>query len=372
MTPALAPVPALERAAMIARLARWLGPWASEAVRPPVRRRAVRFEGERGPLEAWAYTPRDRAPAGATLVVPGLHYLGPADVRLDRFNAILAASGQLVLCPFLPEFRRARVGPALVPDALAAYDALAALPDAPHRRPGIFSISFGSYPAIHVAARRDPGALTIFGGYASFDEAIRFSLEGDPDRPHDPLNRPVVFINLLEHLPDAPPDRARLGDAWLELVRRTWGKLEMKEGGFRELARAMSARLPASHRVLFEIGAGIRGGGVEVIRAALVEGRRTLLHLDPAPVIGDVRCPVSVVHGRDDDVIPYTQAERLHELFEGSQLLLTGLYAHTGAALPSPRAALDEGRAMIGIVEAMTDGGLRGRLPGGRETSTDR
>lgn len=351
-----------DRAAMIARLVRWLGPWASERARPAVRRRAVRVSGGHTTFDAWVYTPIGAPPIGATLVVPGLHYLGPADVRLDRFNAILASSGQLVMCPFLPEFRRARVGRALVPDAIAAFDALAAMPEAPHARPGIFSISFGSYPAIHAAATRDAGALTIFGGYASFDEAIRFSLDGDPNRPHDPLNRPVVFINLLEHLPDAPADRALLARAWLVFVRRTWGKPEMKEGGYRDLGRAMSERLPASHRPLFEMGVGIREGGSEVIREALVEGRATLLHLDPEPVVSDVRCPVTVVHGRDDDVIPFSQAERLHAMFPGSQLHLTGLYAHTGASLPTPRAALDEGRAMMGIVAAMADGSLLGGL----------
>lgn len=356
---------------MIARLVRWLGPWASEEARPKVRRRAITLEGA-SPFEAWVYTPVGERPSGSTLVVPGLHYLGPADVRLDRFNAILSSSGQVVLCPFLPEFRKARVGPDLVPDTIAAWDALAALPEAPHRRPGIFSISFGSYPAIHTAAKRDPGALTIFGGYESFDEAIRFSLEGDPGRPHDPLNRPVVFINLLEHLPDLPPNPELLAEAWLTFIRRTWGKLEMKEGGYVELGHAMSARLPETHRPLFEMGVGIRDGGVEAIDHALVTGRETLLHLDPTPVLPDVHCPVAIVHGRDDDVIPFTQAERMHAAIEGSQLHLTGLYAHTGASFPGPRELADELKAMMGIVGAMADGSLRGSLPSGREMPTDR
>ncbi len=120
------------------------------------------------------------------------------------------------------------------------------------------------------------------------------------------------------------------------------------------------------------MGVGIREGGVEAIERALVTGRETLLHLDPTPVCPDVTCPVTIVHGRDDDVIPYTQAERMHAAMPGSRLLLTGLYAHTGASLPSPRAAVDELRAMMGIVEAMADGSLRGSLPSGRETPTDR
>jgi len=267
-----------------------------------------------------------------------------------------------VCCPFLPEFRRARVGPELVPDSLAAWDGFLSLPDLPHARPGVFSISFGSYPAVHVAARRDVGALTIFGGFESFEEAIRFSLEGDPDQPHDPLNRPVVFINLLEYLPDCPEPRAELGEAWLSYIRRTWGKHSMRyEGGWLEVAERMSAQLPERMRPMFEMGVGIRDGGMEVITEALVEGHSSLLHLDPGPIAPEVSCPVTIVHGRDDDVIPYTQAERLHELFEGSALHLTGLYAHTGSSMVGPRALRDELRAMMGIVGAMTDGSIAGR-----------
>jgi hypothetical protein len=166
----------LERLAAMARLARWLGPWTSESRRPTgARRRTVRIRPER-PLDAWVYRPRTR-PRGALLVVPGLHYLGPADPRLDRFLAILADAGLLVMCPFLPEFRRLHVGPSLVPDTAAAFDALCALPEMPRVRPGVFSISFGSYPAIELAAssaRGDRvGQLILFGGYASFEDAVR-------------------------------------------------------------------------------------------------------------------------------------------------------------------------------------------------------
>lgn len=351
----------MHRAAMIARLVRWLGPWADETARPAVHRRTERFEAHR-PLEAWVYRPADREPVGCTFVVPGLHYLGPADVRLDRFLSILANSGQLVCCPFLPEFRRARVGPELVPDAIAAWDGFSRLPDLPHPRPGVFSISFGSYPAVHLAANRDVGALTIFGGFESFEEAIRFSLEGDPGRPHDPLNRPVVFINLLEYLRDCPEPRATLGEAWLSFIRQTWGKHHMRyEGGWIEVAHRISAQLPEPMRPMFEMGVGIRDGGTEVISEALVEGRSSLTHLDPGPLAPRIDCPVTVVHGRDDDVIPYTQAERLHRLFEGSALHLTGLYAHTGASMVGPRALRDELRAMLGIVGAMADGSIAGR-----------
>src|SRR5687768_16804695 len=101
----------------VARLMRWLGPWTSDRARPRgIHRRRISVDDR---FDAWVYRPRE--PKGAMLLVPGLHYLGPADPRLDRFLSILADAGALVLCPFLPEFRALRVGPSLVHDCARAF-----------------------------------------------------------------------------------------------------------------------------------------------------------------------------------------------------------------------------------------------------------
>ncbi len=292
--------------------------------------------------------------------MPGLHYLGPADPRLDRFLAILADAGLLVLCPFLPELRALRVGPTLVPDTAASYEALRALPDLPRGvRPGVFSLSFGSYPAIHLAASRDVGALVLFGGFASFEDVIRFSIEGDPGRPLDPLNRPVVFLNLFEHLEGLPADPERLRRAWITFVRRTWGRPAMKErAAYAPLAEELAARLPRDARELFRIGAGVAPGGRSRVAAALERGRASLAHLDPAPVAGAIRAPITIVHGRDDDVIPHTHAAMLAAVMPPhARVLETGLYAHTGQGGIAPKAVVDEARAMVGILEAIADVG---------------
>jgi pimeloyl-ACP methyl ester carboxylesterase len=349
-----------ERALVIARLARWLGPWASESRRPRrVLRRCVRVDAG-VPFVAWVYRPT-REPVGALLVVPGLHYLGPADPRLDRFLAILAHAGFVALCPFLPELRALRVGPSLVPHTAAAFDALRALPEVPRdARPGVFSISFGSYPALHLAASHDAvGALVIFGGYASFEDVIRFSLEGNPDRPHDPLNRPVVFLNLLDHLDGVPADPEPLRRAWITFVRRTWGRPAMKErAAFEPIARSIAARLPEGSRELFAIGTGLSEGGVELVRAALERARPSLAHLDARPICGRIRAPITIVHGRDDDVIPHTHAAMLAQAMPAhARVLTTGLYAHTGHGMPHPGALAAEVRTLAAILEAIADAG---------------
>lgn len=351
------------RARMLARVTRWLGPWTPDTRRPhAVVRRQLRVQGSE-PFDAWLYRPRGAAPTGALLVVPGLHYLGPADPRLDRFMAVLANAGILALCPFLPEFRRLSVGPSLVDDTRAAYDALLEVPELPPgSRPGAFSISFGSYPAIHLARDRDIGALTLFGGYASFEEVIRFSLVGHPEQRHDPLNRPIIFINLIQHMEIAEADREPLRRAWITYVRRTWGKPWMKEGPYLDVAREMARRLSESQREPFLVGTGAAPGGTEVVEKALVTGHPTLLHLDARVACPGVRCPVRIIHGEDDDVIPHTQAQMLADAMPATtnaRVHLTGLFSHTGSNALDPRLLRAELSAMKGIVTAIVDGSRR-------------
>lgn len=309
-------------------------------------------------MRAWVYRPVGRRPLGAVLVVPGLHYLGPADPRLDRFCRILAHAGNVVLCPFLPDFSRLRVGPDLGPDASKALDALLALPDRPQDvAPGVLSISFGSRPAAEVAATRpEVGNLILFGGFADFRDAIRFCIAGadDPGRAHDPLNRPAVYLNLLEHLEPGPRDPECFAEACFEFVRRTWGKPEMKpKEAHTPVARALAEGLPDAE--LFLQATGVAEGGVEIGLAALERGGPDFEYLDPRPWLSQVQVPVTVIHGREDDVIPFEHAERLASMAPRSRHLVTGIYAHTGRAtlaelIPE---ATREGSAMVQILLQM-------------------
>lgn len=350
------PLVSLERGITRARLARWLGPWAPETTRPKAERRRVEVDGR---FEAWVYRPLCRAPHGAILVVPGLHYSGPADPRLDRFLSVLAHAGHLVFAPFLPDCRALRVAPQVVEDAEAAWDALLALEDLPRgAHPGVLSISFGSYPALHLAARRDVGGLLLFGGYCDFVDAIRFSL-GDTERSYDPLNRPVIFMNLLDELGLPDGHGTILHAAWESYVRETWGRPELLDGSWRPIAAEMSARLPGAVRPMFDLGTGLAEGGVPVAIEALSRG--DFSHLDVDGVAATVSCDTWIVHGRDDDVIPYTHAEMLSARMPRAELLLTGLYAHTGSGMVAPSQAVAELRAMASILDAVASCGSRTR-----------
>ncbi|MGE0402000.1 MAG: hypothetical protein AB7T06_35180, partial [Kofleriaceae bacterium] len=219
----------MSTARSIATLARWLGPWADSTRAPD-----VAIVDERvGEVRVRIYRAHDLAPGrerAAYLMAPGLHYAGPDDVRMDRFCRILAAAGHLVIAPFIPSYL------ALIPRRVAIED-FERVFDARRRwtqkKPVVFSISFGSLLAFALAAQRgdELDGLVIFGGYADFHETMTFCLTGrvssGRDAKRDPLNQPVVLMNLLAEMNPPCADPAAVSAAWRAYVERTWGRPEM-------------------------------------------------------------------------------------------------------------------------------------------------
>jgi pimeloyl-ACP methyl ester carboxylesterase len=329
------------------RLLRWLGPWSKDHAPASVVREEVVVpvdESSTTPMKAWLYRPTDRPVIGAYLVLQGLHFDGPADIRLDRFARILANAGFVVHVPFLPTFN------SLVVDSGVFDEARRALLDLLSRdrvplgvRPGVFSVSFGSLPAFHLASdsrtRDRIGALAVFGGYADFDATMRFAcgdLRGvSPPPPQDPLNLPVLFLNVLDAVEEKPNDTSHVVDAWHAFVRETWGKMEMKQNQrFVEVANKYAAGLSSdAERRLYLRGTRVEPGGPEMCLRALAR-RQYKPYLDPRPLFASIRCPVYVVHGMEDDVIPFTQLAAIVDAMPKDlpvHSYLTGLFHHTGS-----------------------------------------
>ncbi len=337
------------------RLARWLGPWAS-----PTRAPEVAWRDETDPVRGLRVRIYGRADRETFVIAPGLHHAGPDDPRMDRFCRVLAAAGHLVVAPFVPGYL------ALIPgrDAIADFGrVLDQLPqwDARARKPVVFSISFGSLLALAAAATRgdDLARLVLFGGYADFHATMRFCLSGETgsgrSAARDPLNQPVVMMNLLPHLADNDTDRADLAAGWRRYVERTWGRPEMKEPArFVAVAEELAPSVPARVRELFLVGIGARPGAEALAYPAL--DVFDAQPLDPRPYLPRIRCRVDLVHGADDDVIPF---EQVHALAAGLtdadvRVHVTGMYGHTGSSRPTLRASVREMRTMMRILRALT------------------
>ena len=331
-------------------LAFWLGPWAEKRTPQHVERREVQV----GPVSIYVYDAHT-SPRGVYVVAQGMHYLGPDDPRLDRFCRVLARAGFRVIAPKLRDFLALRMAETTKDDLGAAVTL--ALDDARAlgvAKPSLMSISFGSRPAIAIAADERfadaLGRLILFGGFFDFDAAIRFAITG---RARDPLNAPVVFMNLLPYL-ETSADRDVVREAWREMVVRTWGKMELKAEGARDpIAHEIAARLGDAERELFLLGCSLSPGGEVVLDEALARSQDDFAWTSPADDLARVRAPITIVHGRDDDVIPVHEADKLARHAPSAELLVTGMYGHTGSALPSPRALATELRTLGRVVRRL-------------------
>src|SRR5688572_8808419 len=302
--------------ASLARLGAWLGPWAGK--RSP--RGVAREEIERGGVRSYVFRPA-RAAHGVYLIAPGLHYAGPDDPRLDRFCRVLAHAGFVVVAPFLPDFLSLVIAETTTEHLAVAFDEAARIADDEALDgPAVFSISFGSRPAIELCASergRRATRLVLFGGFCDFDATVRFSItgrtmhEGRPIVvPHDPLNAPVVHLNLLPFHDGV--DQAALAAAMRKMVEATWGRAELKIGEARAVhARPLAEALAPAERAFFLEACGLAPGGEARVEAALAKAGNAFAWVDPRPHLAGVHPPVSIVHGRDDDVIPWTQAHLL-------------------------------------------------------------
>src|SRR5947207_2699541 len=103
------------------RPASFVGPSAGGGVAGGVSSAAATPAFVAGRTRAYVYDPPPTArAAGVYLVLPGLHFLGPDDPRLDRFCRALAASGFVVVAPFIRAYNRMLLDPSSFDDAEAA------------------------------------------------------------------------------------------------------------------------------------------------------------------------------------------------------------------------------------------------------------
>lgn len=380
----------LVRARGFATLIRYLGPWSGEGDFPRrVRRRHwivregtlqghrafVKGMREDSPgiaiLDAYLYEPT-ATPLGVFVVAPGLHFAGPDDPRFDRFCRVIAGAGFVVVAPFLPDYVNLRVRPSALDDFEVLLEACASR--FPELMPAtVFSISFGSWLAIELAAKRPDlvGELITFGGYAEFDAIARFCVSGEVEHggavktlPNDPLNSPALFLNLLDAL-GIEEERLELEHAFRRMCYRTWGRMELKrEGRLAPVVEEMIHLAPARHRDLFRVIAGAERGTVSLLSEALAAREGRIPRVDPGGALKRLRVPFTIAHSRDDDVIPFYEAYKLRAALGPNypvRVFLTGLYTHSGqgVGMGIARDAARELKTLLGLAQALAGAGER-------------
>jgi pimeloyl-ACP methyl ester carboxylesterase len=349
---------------------RWLGPWASGTRVPEgVTWRPVTTASDPH-ARSRLYLPTRKPVRGAWLISPGLHYDGPTDARMHRLAAILASAGNAVMSPAISELMSLRIAPAVTREVEDAFDALVQQPEVPKGASvSVISISVGSLAALQLAAspRYAPRVARVvcFGGYGEPVEFLRFLL-GRPGAENgaalnDPLNKPVVFLTLLDHLPVVIRDREALCATWRRYVHQTWPRAELKLPGSLAhvpIAESLATSLCAEDAELFLIGCGALPGGRALADAALERAEGHYAFLDPTAGIEQLSAPVHLVHGTGDRVIPFSQLHALRAASPRARVYPLRTYEHSNAASPAELArrlpaAVADVMSLIRIVRAI-------------------
>jgi dienelactone hydrolase len=356
------------------RTARYARSWKGGA---DVFAREIEIERSGTSVPATLMAPRDqRAPLPGWIALGGISCMGRHHPQLVRFARALASSGAVVLVPEIPEWRRLKMAPAQVmPSVRGSIDHLKTLPNLVRAPFGLIGFSFGA-PQVAIAASRDDlrgdvGGIVLFGGYCSLEKTMTFQLTGEHEweglvhrLSPDPFGRWVVASN---HLTDVPgyEDAREVAAALHRLANAASGqRISAWDPIHDDLIRQLRQALRPKHQRLFDLFARPSTATPpeleerRQIAILLAETSRSMEPLlDPATALAEVELPTSLIHGRGDRLIPFTEGLRVHESLPSDVrrgVTVTGMFHHS--ADTKPTRAIDrvcESLKMLGAIRGM-------------------
>jgi acetyl esterase/lipase len=226
------------------------------------------------PVAADLYVGPSFGKAPGLVLVHGLSPQGKDDPRLQRAAMLLARAGWAVAVPTVESLTVLRLRPE---DSLAVAATIRALAQAGHGPVAILGVSVGAGPALLAAT--DPSvsssisAVLTLGGYASTVELLRYTLTG--------------AYRFENHHGQRPIDEAAI-------AAFNRANPELVDAAGRRLIDNRDPEL------------------VDQLVSVLPERTRRLLDaLSTQTLVGRLKVPLFLVHGRDDPAVPYTETLRL-------------------------------------------------------------
>ncbi len=311
-------------------------------------------------------------PRGATGQLPGwivLHGItrpGRFHPNLLRFVRALATSGVAVLVPQVPEWKNLRLAPEVtlptIRGALEGLRRLDATNDGPY---GIIGFSFGA-PQVLIAASHDDvaeqlGGAVGFGGYCDMERMVHFQMTGEHEwegvthrlRP-DPYGRWIIGGNHLTSIPEYREAEDVAQALWRLAVEAGERRILAWDPSYDALKTELATQVSSEHRWLFDLFAPPSdrepdlSGAQDISRQLAVAVKESSPLMDPTPYLTSIRTPVQLIHGEDDQLIPYTESLRMHASLRAEQRVettITAFFSHSdqGGRLSSLRHEIREG-----------------------------
>jgi pimeloyl-ACP methyl ester carboxylesterase len=288
--------------------------------------------------EALCYRPAGGPASTAVVLSAGISELGCYHPRLVALARLLAKRGLMVITPDIREFRQFQITAAPIEQMLFWHSRARSLEGGEQVGTiGFAGVSYSGTLALMAAARpavRDRTAfVAAIGPYYDLKRCSRgwFAAGSEEEwkgyYPTRYYARWVMMLSALDMVADAS-DRRRLRARLEGLLRQK----DLPDPG---------PLTPEGER--WHALATMRPGRTDAPLAAEIEGflsRRVYADLDPRESLGALRCPVFLIHGAYDDLIPPGESADLHRTIARSRLLVSPFLTHThpvGTELSRPR-----------------------------------
>jgi dienelactone hydrolase len=264
-----------------------------------------------GPVRARLYRRAGDRPGPGVVVAHGVHFRGIDEPRLVAFSRALARSGLVVLTPELADLADYRITPDSADRIADSVRWFASRSDwIENDRVGLLGFSFAGGLSLVAAGEPEVGKrltwVASVGGHHDLSRVLRFFVENRVDTPRGLAPKqaheygPVVLVyEELDRLaPEA--DRELLRDAL-----RSWLHEDRAE------ARALAAR--ATSKEAQRLFARVESHRLDELAAdleALIRERADALErLSPRGKLARIPCPVYLLHGSGDTVIPASETD---------------------------------------------------------------
>jgi len=281
------------------------------------------------------YQPPQGTRAGIVLV-PGVAARGRRDSRVVAIANTLARLDFTVLVPDMPGVRRYRMRSTDVREVADAFAWLASRPAlAPPEHIGIAGFSYGVGPVLLAALQPDIRNRVRFvlavGGYYSLENVVTYLTTG-----YYPVDQPTgTGASTTTHLSPHPYSEAAFIRSNLEILKRP-----VDRGFFLDYAAHITgdrmdenepvpANLAPDAQAFYDLLTNHRPAQVPALLDKLSPRMRAELEgINPAAhELSQLQADVILLHGRGDNLIPYTESIALADALPASQVQLEALLA---------------------------------------------